>query len=72
MTKLRDRLTSGASRRSSRAQKAWNVDSHSRCWREPSRRSMRSPISSAALLVKVTASTSSGAAWPSPIRYAVR
>src|SRR5437899_2043813 len=39
---------------------------------EPSSASTRARISSAALLVKVTASTSSGRACPSPTRYAMR
>ena len=51
----------GASRRSSRAQSAWNVDTHIPLQSDPSSASTRARISSAALLVKVTASTSSGA-----------
>src|SRR5579872_1305436 len=39
---------------------------------EPSSDSTRARISSAALLVNVTASTSFGFAWPSPTRYAMR
>ena len=50
----------GASRRSSRAQSAWNVETHMRLQSEPSSASTRARISSAALLVNVTARTSCG------------
>src|SRR6185312_13792605 len=72
MTKSRERPIAGASRRSRRAQSAWNVDTHMPVTSEPSSDSTRARISSAALLVKVTASTSCGFAWPSPTRYAMR
>ena len=68
MTKSRDRPMAGASRRSSRAQSEWNVDTHMPVTSEPSSDSTRARISSAALLVKVTARTSFGFAWPSPTR----
>ncbi len=58
----------GASRRRSRAQRAWNVEIHMVLALPPSSASTRSRISSAALLVNVTASTSSGAASPLPTR----
>ena len=60
MTKSRDSPIAGASRRSSRAHSAWNVDTHMRLQSEPSSDSTRARISSAALLVKVTARTSCG------------
>ncbi len=59
MTKSRDRPMSGASRRSRRAHSAWNVEIHIARQLVPSRLSTRVRISSAALLVKVTASTPS-------------
>ena len=60
MTKSRERPIAGASRRSRRAHSEWNVETHMRLQSEPSSVSTRVRISSAALLVKVTASTSSG------------
>ena len=55
----------GASRRSSRAQSEWNVEIHiaGRCRRLPAAPT-RCRISSAALLVKVTASSRPGRARP--------
>ena len=72
MTKSRDRLIFGASRRSSRAQSEWKVDSQTRLAASPMSASTRSRISCDALLVNVTASTWSGSACPSPMRYAMR
>ena len=60
MTKSRDRPMCGASRRSSRAQSAWNVEIHIPRQSTPSSVSTRVRISSAALLVKVTARIRSG------------
>ena len=60
MTKSRDSLMRGPWRRNTRAQKLWKVDIHSRGASEARSASTRSRISSAALFVKVTASTSSG------------
>ena len=72
MTKSRDRPIFGASRRSSRAHRAWNVESQTPPAFVADQRSTRSRISSAALFVNVTASTSPGSACPSPMRYAMR
>ena len=58
----------GASRRSSLAQSEWNVEIHMRPQSRFSSPSTRPRISPAALLVKVTAKTSSGLAWPPPTR----
>ncbi len=68
MTKSRDSPIFGASRLSSRAQSAWKVESQTPFESAPINASTRSRISPAALLVKVTASTLSGSAWPSPMR----
>ena len=57
MTKSRDSPMCGASRRSSRAQSEWNVDSQTPFASSPSSDSTRSRISPAALFVNVTAST---------------
>ena len=54
----------GASRRSRRAHSAWNVEIHTPRQSSPSSASTRSRISSAALLVKVTATISPGARVP--------
>ncbi len=72
MTKSRDRPILGASRRSSRAHSAWNVDSQTPFASSPINPSTRSRISCAALFVNVTASTWPGSACPSPMRYAIR
>src|SRR5687768_15107840 len=72
MTKSRLRPIAGASRRSSRAHSAWKVEIHMRLQSEPASDPTRARISSAALLVNVTARTSHGLAWPSPTRYAAR
>ena len=71
MTKSRPTRTP-PSRRSIRAHKAWNVQIHGR--RAPVAASdfTRSRISSAALFVKVTASSSPGSACPSAISRAAR
>ena len=50
------------------AQRVERRDPHAGCSPTPSSDSTRARISSAALLVKVTASTSCGLAWPSPTR----
>jgi hypothetical protein len=55
MVKLGAMPTCAASRRKMRAQMAWNVPTVKPCKFSPSNRSMRSSISRAALLVKVTA-----------------
>ena len=68
MTKSRERPTWAASRRSSRAQSAWKVEIHMPADVVPSSAATRSRISSAALFVKVTASTSPGSATPLPTR----
>ena len=68
MTKSRDRPMAGASRRSSRAHIEWNVETHAPAAASPSSAVTRCCISSAALLVKVTATTSRASAWPAPIR----
>ena len=60
MTKSRDSPIAGASRRSRRAQSEWNVDTQMPRQSSPTSRSTRSRISSAALFVNVTASTSPG------------
>ena len=57
MTKSRDNPIFGASRRSSRAQSAWNVDSQMPSASSPMSAVTRSRISWAALFVNVTAST---------------
>src|SRR3990172_8737108 len=72
MTKSRESPMAGASRRRSLAHSEWNVDTHRRLQSEPRSASTRVRISSAALLVNVTASTSLVCAWPSPMRYAMR
>ena len=51
-----------ASRRSNLAQIEWNVDTHMPPMSAPSSVATRARIASAALLVKVTASTSRGCA----------
>ena len=60
MTKSRESPIFGASRRSSRAHRAWNVESQTPFEPRRSSASTRSRISPAALFVNVTASTSSG------------
>ena len=72
MTKSRDRPMAGASRRSNLAHSEWKVDTHMRLQSVPSSASTRPRISSAALLVNVTASTSFGCASPLPTRWAMR
>ena len=62
----------GASRRSSRAHSAWNVEIHICRQSTPSSVSTRVRISSAALLVKVTARTRSGRRSRSLTRWAMR
>ena len=64
MTKSRDKPIAGASRRSSRAQSEWKVEIHMPEGSLPTSEATRCRISSAALFVKVTASTSSGRARP--------
>jgi hypothetical protein len=64
MTKSRDRPMCGASRRSSRAHRAWNVEIHIRRQSMSSSDSTRRRISPAALFVKVTARISSDLAAP--------
>ena len=72
MTKSRDRPIAGASRRSRRAQIEWNVEIHiDPVWLSSSAPT-RSRISSAALLVKVTARTWSRSASPLPTMWAMR
>ena len=68
MTKSRERPTCGASRRRSLAQRAWKVEIHMPDEVVPTSEATRSRISSAALFVKVTASTSAGSAIPLPTR----
>ena len=72
MTKSRERPMCGASRRRSRAQRAWNVEIHMPLDVAPTSEPTRARISSAALFVNVTASTSCGSARPLPTRYAMR
>ena len=72
MTKSRARPSAGASRRNSRAESAWNVDSQMCRQSSPTSRSTRSRISSEALFVKVTARISYGAAFFSVMRCAIR
>ena len=62
MTKSRDKPTCDASRRNRRAHSAWKVEIHMRRQSVSSRRSTRVRISSAALLVKVTARIADGSA----------
>ena len=57
MTKSRDKPIAGASRRSRRADSEWNVEIQRREQSVCRSADTRSRISSAALLVKVTAST---------------
>ena len=64
MVKLGVRPTTSAWRRSSRAASAWKVPSHQPSTGRPMRAEIRSFISRAALLVKVTASSSCGRALP--------
>src|ERR1700752_1154505 len=72
MTKSRDSPMCGASRRRSRAHSAWNVEIHIRLQSTPSSVSTRVRISSAALLVNVTASSRSASHRPSLTSYAMR
>ena len=58
----------GASRRSSRAHSEWNVDTHAPAAGVAQQRRHALRISSAALLVNVTATTSRASAWPAPMR----
>ena len=58
MTKSRESPTWGASRRSRRAHMAWKVITHAPSHASPSSEATRPRISSAALLVKVRATTS--------------
>ncbi len=62
MTKSRERPIFGASRRSSRAQSEWNVESHTPSAADPMSASTRSRISCDALFVNVTARTCPGSA----------
>ena len=62
MTKSRERPMDPASRRSNLAQIEWKVDTHIPPMSAPRSFATRARISSAALLVKVTASTSRGCA----------
>ena len=72
ITKSRDRPAAAASRRSSRTQRLWKVEIQLLRGCPSSRRSVRSFISPAALLVKVTARIASEATPLSRIRWPMR